>query len=461
MAKKRYAIVGTGGRSRMFSHGIYKNEQFAEHAELVALCDLSPQRMKFWNENLQKEFGLDPLPCYTHDRFDDMVKENDVDVVIVTTMDSTHHTYIIRAMELGCDVVSEKPMTTDEEKAQAILDTCERTGQKLRVTFNYRYMPAFTMLREIVASGKIGKPMAVHFNWYLDTSHGADYFRRWHREKSCSGGLLVHKSTHHFDLVNFWLNDFPKTVFAMGDTKFYGKENAAARGESYSYDRYTGEEAAKDDPFRISLVDEDTKMGGWKKDPSTMQQLYYDAEADSGYVRDRNVFSDAWPLDAEDVMAVVAQYHGGPILNYSLIAFNPWEGERVCIIGDKGFVEYFARGKGHIIAGQSDEDLAAAQFQGEKYLRYQPMFGQLEELEIPKATGGHGGGDIRILERIFLPEDQHEPDPLNRDADHIDGARSILTGVAANKSIATGQAIEVDQMIKWPESAVGRIPAAV
>ena len=63
----------------------------------------------------------------------------------------------------------------------------------------------------------IGEVKAVHFEWMLSTYHGADYFRRWHRDKRNSGGLLVHKSTHHFDLVNFWLNDKPKTVFAFGD----------------------------------------------------------------------------------------------------------------------------------------------------------------------------------------------------------------------------------------------------
>ena len=64
--------------------------------------------------------------------------------------------------------------------------------------------------------GVIGEINSVHFEWLLNTRHGADYFRRRHRDKRNSGGLLVHKSTHHFDLVNFWLGTTPKTVFAMG-----------------------------------------------------------------------------------------------------------------------------------------------------------------------------------------------------------------------------------------------------
>ena len=56
----------------------------------------------------------------------------------------------------------------------------------------------------------------MHFEWALDTVHGADYFRRWHRDKKNSGGLLVHKSSHHFDLVNWWIGDVPARVYARG-----------------------------------------------------------------------------------------------------------------------------------------------------------------------------------------------------------------------------------------------------
>ena len=56
----------------------------------------------------------------------------------------------------------------------------------------------------------------------LDTKHGADYFRRWHRDKAHSGGLLVHKASHHFDLVNWWIQSAPTRVFASGGLRFYG-----------------------------------------------------------------------------------------------------------------------------------------------------------------------------------------------------------------------------------------------
>ena len=177
--------------------------------------------MDYANKVLREEYNVEPVPTYTADRFDEMIKNEKPDYVLVTSIDRTHHKYIIRAMELGCDVISEKPMTVDAEKTQLILDAVERTGRNLRVTFNYRYSPHNTKIRELIMNGAIGDVFSVHFEWLLNTQHGADYFRRWHRDKRNSGGLLVHKSP--FDLVNFWLE--PRRTLCSGRFSFYGREN--------------------------------------------------------------------------------------------------------------------------------------------------------------------------------------------------------------------------------------------
>lgn len=198
--KRKYAIVGTGSRAEMFIHALVTT--YRDTSSLVGFCDLNQTRMKWYNRLLQEAFDYPVCPTYSADQFDQMIKETQPDTVIVATTDATHHIYITRAMKLGCDVITEKPMTVDLEKTRLIFETIEHTRQSLRVSFNYRYAPAYTKLREIVMKGTIGNPLFVDFSWMLDTRHGADYFRRWHREKQHSGGLLVHKSTHHFDLVN-------------------------------------------------------------------------------------------------------------------------------------------------------------------------------------------------------------------------------------------------------------------
>jgi predicted dehydrogenase len=437
--KRRFALVGAGGRASMFTQAI--TGTYSDSCELVALCDLSQTRMNWHNQQIQTQTGLAPVPTYPVDQFDSMIAETHPDTVIVATIDTTHHLYVNRAMELGCDVITEKPMTTDAEKARSIFDTIERTGKKLRVTFNYRYAPAFTRLRELLMQGVIGRPLSVDFSWLLDTYHGADYFRRWHREKQNSGGLLVHKATHHFDLVNWWIDSYPDEVFAFGNLLFYGKQNAIARGETYTYKRYTGVPEALEDPFALFL-DQDASLRG----------LYLEAESDNGYIRDRNVFGD--PITIEDTMAVTARYRNGVILSYCLIAYSPWEGLNVAITGTKGRVELNIVENVNLVSGQGeahDPQASKGPFKRAR-LRVFPMFGEGYDVEIPQSDGGgHGGADPIMLEQLFSPNPV--PDPFNRAASHIDGAASIMMGIAANRAMEINQPVHIDDLFCLPKKA--------
>jgi predicted dehydrogenase len=103
-----------------------------------------------------------------------MIAEQKPDTVIVTVPDYLHHEYIVRALKQGCNVITEKPMTTDLGKLKSVLDAQRETGKNVTVTFNYRYSPARTQLKDILLSGVIGDIQAVDFRWYLDRVHGAD-----------------------------------------------------------------------------------------------------------------------------------------------------------------------------------------------------------------------------------------------------------------------------------------------
>ncbi len=429
MEKKRYAQVGIGGRARMYYKAI--SNEFSETSELVGFCDINRTRMEYANEIMVKEYGYHSVPMYGADEFEKMITETKPDVVIVTSIDRTHHRYIIKAMEMGCDVISEKPMTVDNKKCQEILDCIECTGKKLRVTFNYRYAPHNTMMRDLIMKNTIGKITQVHFEWMLNTSHGADYFRRWHRDKRNSGGLLVHKSTHHFDLVNFWLGTYPSRVFAFGDLKFYGRENAEERGVTKFYSRVHGQKNAEGDPFALNL-----------ESSEHLKRLYLDAEAEDGYLRDQSVFGDN--ISIEDTMNVLVQYQSGAQLSYSLNAYSPWEGFRVSFTGTAGRIELEVIESVYINAGGDSSKEGVVK--GKKITVY-PMFGDAYEVPIPVAAGGHGGGDAVLLNDLFgVPAE----DPYKRAASHIDGAMSILTGISANKSIASGLPVDVMTLVDIP-----------
>ena len=143
---------------------------YGELVEFVGLCDINPKRVEVGKQMIG-------VVCPTFTDFDRMMKDTKPEIVIVTTKDSTHDQFIIRSMDMGCDVITEKPMTTDEKKCQAILDAEKKYGaRRSPVTFNYRYSAIAEKVKEILLSGAIGPVTGVDFHWYLDVQHGADYF---------------------------------------------------------------------------------------------------------------------------------------------------------------------------------------------------------------------------------------------------------------------------------------------
>ncbi len=411
--------------------------RFHDDAEVVGLCDPSAVRRTYHQKRLSERYGIAPIPTY--EDFDTMMAEQKPDVVIVCTPDYLHHEFVVRALDLGADAISEKPLTTDAEKCGQIFEAVQRTGRSVRTTFNMRWTPGVSLVKELIASGEIGTVKHINFEYLLNTSHGADYFRRWHSHKECSGGLLIHKSTHHFDILNWWLDAIPERVHAQGGLVFYGQENAIARGDEKltRYPRYTDTPEAAEDPFRLSLHDDPNMVG-----------LYHNAEAETGYIRDQNVFREG--IDIEDSMSLLIKYRTGAMINYSLNAYCPREGFRACISGDKGRIEYDVRHASHIVTGGTevkitDEDAGET-------LCVQKMFSEARQIEIPKAEGGHGGGDPLLQEQMFAA---HPPaDPLMRSAGHEQGAASLLIGAAGNKAMATGQPVLINDLLSLKPGAI-------
>jgi predicted dehydrogenase len=358
-----------------------------------------------------------------------MIAETEPDCVIVTTKDCHHDEYICRAMELGCDAITEKPLTTDEQKLQRIVDTRRETGRKCTVTFNYRYSPSRTQVKDMLMAGAIGNVLSVDFNWLLDTSHGADYFRRWHRSKSNSGGLMVHKATHHFDLVNWSLSAVPVSVFARGDRKFYTPEQADRYGLTDRSERCLDCRESGKCPFYLDL-----------RSYEGLRELYLENEQYDGYFRDQCVFSDR--IDIEDTMHLVVAYDSGATMSYSLNAFMPWEGMSISFSGSKGRLESVNRESVYI----SGDGSVPGEFLAEgTTLRLFPHFQPPRELEVWRGEGGHGGGDVRLLDDIFSPDPPE--DKYMHAADHRAGAYSILTGIAANRSFETGKEILIADLV--------------
>ena len=407
-----YAIVGLGHRAYTFLHAL-----LGAHAAdgcLIGLCDANPGRLAR-AAALAADAGVQ-VPTYPADNFDLMLRETSPERVIVTVPDHAHCDYIVRALELGAGVITEKPLTFDAESCRRIVAARQMSGRSVTVAFNYRFSPARSLLKQVLTSGIVGHVTAVNFEWQLDTYHGADYFRRWHRNKANSGGLFVHKATHHFDLLNWWLGSVPRLVAARGRRVFYRPETAEALGLG---DR--GERCSACPAFARCRVKLDVAAS------DHLSALYADNEGHDGYFRDRCVFSPA--IGIEDTLQAAIEYENGVIANYLLTAYSPNEGYRVVFHGTRGRVALETVERGHV---RSDGALVQPPLPEHSRITVQPQFSQAYELAMPNIAGLHGGGDRVMLERLF----RGGSDAHGLAADERAGAWSALVGIAANASLA-------------------------
>jgi predicted dehydrogenase len=403
--KRRYAIVGTGGRGGgMWGRGVA--QKWGDTVEFVGLCDPNPARAKA----VQQQIGTS-APIFTD--FDRMVAEAKPDLLAVTTVDCYHADYIIRALDKGIDVITEKPMTTDEQQCRAVFDAEKRNNRKITVGFNMRYAPRHVRLKELMLANEIGPIRSVDFHWYLNTSHGADYFRRWHGLKDKSGSLWVHKATHHFDFMNWLLDADPVQVQAYSAIERYGKAG----------------------PFRgknCRTCPHKTKCDFYwdmTKSASAMA-LYGNVEHVDGYLRDACLFREE--ITTYDTMTATVKYSNDVMMSYSLNAYLPIEGFAMAFNGDGGRIEI--------------RDFASQPYEVPEEMEVYVIkaFGKRTKVEMPAAEGEHGGGDDVLRDLIFRPKQvpAHMALPGSRA-----GAMSCLTGIAARKSSEENRPINIADLL--------------
>nr|WP_275422470.1 Gfo/Idh/MocA family oxidoreductase [Paenibacillus mucilaginosus] len=424
VAKKRYVICGVSARANgMFIRAML--DTYQAHCEIVGLLDADPAR---FTNCFNKFPALAGLPVYPPERFDDMIRETKPDVLIVAGADHTHADYIVKGLELNLDVISEKPMVTTGEDCRRVLEAQRESRGTLHVAFNYRYAPIHTRIKELILEGRVGRVTSVDLNWYLDTYHGASYFKRWNRKRSRSGGLSIHKSTHHFDLVNWWIGQQPVEAFSYGALHYYGSQGELNPSPKDGRHCGTCQEKTQCTYFmRWSSRSKETQppddhLGNVEVKPSSY----------TGYRADACIFDS--DIDIEDTYSAVVKYDKGALLSYSVNFSLPYEGYRLAINGTRGRIE-----TQETVSGR------AAFTVPPQTIDYYPLFGGKETIHVVPRPGGHGGGDPLLLEDLFLG-----PDPM-RSYDILAGAEagaaSVLTGEAVWTSVKSGRPVRLNELL--------------
>ncbi len=401
--RMRVALVGTGARGpRMFYTRLIE-WGLGDYIDMAGICDRNAGRVAY-----AKEFMNYEGPTFTD--LEKMLQETSPDWLIITTWDWEHHNNIITGMKHGCNIICEKPLTIDEEKAEMILAAEKKYGKEVIVTFNYRWVPGRAKVKELLMNGAIGDITTVDLHWNLSHGHLQRYMQRWHGESDRGGTLWVHKATHHFDLVNWWLDSDPEEIHAYADLERFGPKGPF-RGANCRNCAYT-----KECPYYWNITEHDRWNNFYAKNE------HYD-----GYIRDNCVFREQ--IDIFDKHSAMVKYANNVYLNYSLTADSDNSGFWLAFNGTKGRIE---GREGGLTPREHTE------------WKLQPLGKEPETIRVYRQPGTHQGGDPLILEKLFKDPDM--PDPLQQAAGTRDGVMSILPGIAARKSVETGKPVKIEDL---------------
>lgn len=423
---KRYVFCGLSNRSfGMFIEPML--EKFSNRSEIVGLLDIDPLRFDVVREKFPE---LGSVPTFSPNEIDQMINETKPDAIIVAGRDDTHVDYILKGLEYDLEVITEKPMVTNAHDAARIIEAEAKSKGKVVVTFNYRYAPPHRKIKELILEGKIGRVTSIDLNWYIDTYHGASYFKRWNRMREFSGGLSIHKSTHHIDLVNWWIDQKPVEAFAYGALNYYGPEGELNPSKTDGRYCETCEEKIQCDYYmRWTNRSEETSINDDHVKPSFNMGTKY-----TDYRQDACIFDKE--INIEDTYVATVKYDKGALLSYSINFSTPYEGYRLAINGTKGRIE---------TTEFHEPTRIPFPYPPQQTVDYFPLFGSKEIIHVVQNKGGHGGGDPLLLEDIFLGNDPR------RNYEILAGAKaggySIAVGEALWRSTKENRSIKIDDLL--------------
>ena len=215
MSKLRIGIVGTG--QRVCHHGgcVFtqnpEQDDCGDVMQLAALCDNRPERLAEAKAVYEQGFGYE---IAAYENFEAMYDEAGLDGVYIAGPNGTHRDMTLPALERGLHVLCEKPMDLTLAKCNEMIAAAERSGKLLAFAMQMHYRVRYHKVRELIEQGAIGKPAMLWCTEYRPTFSA---MKDWVWKKETSGGAIVEKNCHHYDILDLWVQSEPTTVFASGN----------------------------------------------------------------------------------------------------------------------------------------------------------------------------------------------------------------------------------------------------
>ena len=427
------SILGCGSRG-LYTYGGAMFPQ-KDKFQIVSICDISPKKV----ELAKNAFSLTDEQCFLD--ADEFLKEKRSDALVIATQDRDHVKMCIRALELGYDILLEKPISPVEDELYELLEANKKYNRKVIVCHVLRYAPAFLKMKELIDSGAIGKIVCIDWIEQVAYWHQAHSFVRgaWRNDEETSP-MIMAKCCHDLDLLQYYADSKCKTIYSVGDVAFFNKANqpegAADRCADckyknecvYSAERLYVEKRKKDFDWAFDKpdVDEDMRRQGWPFNVVDLTRPITEESIRKSYESNqygRCVFAcDNNVVDHQQTSMI---FENGIKANLTMTAFTALPGRKITFHGTLGEVEI-------------DEEFGYIRFS--RYGHGTQML-QIKDIVSAKMkdTFGHGGGDYMMVQDFYkmLCGEAELGTTLDRSIE------SHLMALAAEKSRKTGEVCSV------------------
>lgn len=328
------------------------------------------------------------------------------DAVIISTPDNLHYGPCMQALEMGYDVLLEKPISPSEKECRAILQRAKKTGRIVAVCHVLRYAPYFVKLRELINSGAIGELISVQHLEPIGHVHMSHSYVRgnWHNSKQTTPIILA-KSCHDLDILKWMVNKPSRKIQAFGDLKWFTKEHAPEGSTERCGD---GCRVEAECPYSAQRIYYRNRRGTYVFDMPEDKSKHGDHILEKLKTTNYGRCVYRMENDQPDHYICNIQFAGNITASFSMEAFTSYEGRRTRVMGSMGD-----------IVGDMNAFVLTDFRTGKK-------------TEWKQESDGHGGGDWRLVADWIQAVDQQNPALLTSTIDA--SIESHVMGFAAEKS---------------------------
>ena len=429
------SILGCGSRGH-YTYGSYMHKLEGKF-KISSVCDLDPKKI----ELAKAEWGISDENCFLD--ADEFLKQRRSDALVIATQDRDHVKQCIRALELGYDILLEKPISPLEDELLELLEANKKYKRKVVVCHVLRYAPAFLKVKQILDEGTIGKIVCIDWLEQVAYWHQAHSFVRgnWRNSEETSP-MIMQKCCHDLDLLQYYADSACESVYSVGELKFFKRENqpegASDRCQDckyinecvysaerlYNVKRHNDFDWVKDKPD----VDKKAVEQGWPYNVVDLTRPITDESMRKAYQNNgygRCVF--ACDNNVVDNQTTLIKFKNGITANLVMTGFTALPGRKMTFHGTLGEVE---------MDEENDYIRISVYGKGSKFLSVKEV-----RKEVIADTFGHGGGDSMMVNDFYyaLSGDEKLGTTLERSVE------SHLMALAAEKSRLTGKVIKVHE----------------